>query len=182
MPIDAVQLSRTMSYALRHQPAKFGLELDDEGWVAVADLVTALRQQRREWSQLQEEDFARVIAQSSKQRYEMKDGLIRAAYGHSIKQKVSHERAVPPALLFHGTTPEAYASIRLSGLKSMGRQFVHLSEDRGTARQVALRRTRQPVILCIDTQAAFQAGIAFYTGTDKIWLTDFVPPYYLRKE
>jgi putative RNA 2'-phosphotransferase len=44
-----VQLSRTMSYALRHNPADFGLTLDAEGWVPVQDLLTALHRRRSEW-------------------------------------------------------------------------------------------------------------------------------------
>src|SRR5579884_388138 len=84
-----VQLSKTMAYALRHQPAQFGLTLDDEGWVAVDDLLAALRRHHRDWHALQAEDFAEVIAQSDKQRYEMRDGKIRAYYGHSTPHKIT---------------------------------------------------------------------------------------------
>lgn len=180
MAIDLTQLSRTMAYALRHQPARFGLHLDDEGWVLVEDLLTSLRQQKQEWRRLQSSDFAQVIEQSEKKRYEMRDGKIRAYYGHSVAQKVVREQAEPPEILYHGTTPQAAQRIKREGLKPMGRQYVHLSEDEETARIVALRRTSQPVIIQVQARQASQQGIAFYLGNDRVWLADPVPSTFLQ--
>src|SRR5579884_4432964 len=133
-----VQLSRTISYALRHNPTEFGLTLDAEGWVAVGDLLGALRKRSSKWDSLRIDDLARMMDQSEKQRFEMRDGKIRAFYGHSVELKMQHEPAMPPALLYHGTTPQAAKIIRSEGLKPMGRQYVHMSADEETARQVAL--------------------------------------------
>ena len=38
-----VQVSRTISYALRHKPDKFDLILDEAGWVLVDELLTAIK-------------------------------------------------------------------------------------------------------------------------------------------
>jgi len=176
---ELVQLSRTLAYALRHDPASFGITLDEEGWVPVQDLLAALRR-RSAWRHVQEEDFAAVIAQSDKKRYEMQDGKIRAYYGHSVAQKMKRDAAVPPAILFHGTTREAADAIKLDGLRAMNRQYVHLSADKETARQVALRRTRKPVILEVSALQAHQHGIAFYLGNDMVWLADYIPGEYIK--
>lgn len=170
-----IQLSRTMSYALRHNPQQFGLTLDDEGWVQVEDLLQALRNQGNRWRVLREADFAAVITQSDKQRYEMRDGRIRAFYGHSVPLESSRTPTIPPTFLYHGTTPQAAQTIRREGLRPMGRQYVHLSADEETALQVALRRTRQPVILKIATEKALQQGCNFYLGNEMVWLADAVP-------
>lgn len=174
-----VQLSRTISYALRHNPAEFGLTLDAEGWVAVEDLLGALCKRSSKWNSLRIDDLARMMAQSEKQRFEMRDGKMRAFYGHSIEQKMQHEPAVPPALLYHGTTLQAEKIIRSEGLKPMGRQYVHMSADEETARQVALRRTQRPVILRIDAHIAAQEGIVFYLGNGKVWLADHIPSTFI---
>jgi putative RNA 2'-phosphotransferase len=174
-----IQLSKTMAYALRHQPAQFGLTLDEEGWVTVEDLLAALRNHRRDWHDLRAEDFAEIIAQSDKQRYEMRDGKIRAYYGHSTSQKITQAVTAPPAILFHGTTPQAVRAIRVEGLKPMKRQYVHLSADEATARQVALRRTQRPVLLRIAALEAFQQGIKFYLGNDMVWLAEPIPPRFI---
>jgi putative RNA 2'-phosphotransferase len=152
-----IQLSKTMAYALRHQPAQFGLTLDEEGWVA------------------------EIIAQSDKQRYEMRDGKIRAYYGHSTPQKITQEVTAPPTILFHGTTPKAARAIRVGGLKPMKRQYVHLSADEETARQVALRRTQRPILLRVSALEAFQQGIKFYLGNDMVWLAEPIPPRFITE-
>ena len=176
-----VQLSKTMAYALRHQPGQFGLTLDEEGWVPIDDLVAALRRHRHDWQDVGAEDFAQVIEQSEKKRYEMRDGKIRAYYGHSTPQKVTLEASTPPAILFHGTTPRAARSIHVEGLKPMKRQYVHLSADLETARQVALRRTPRPVILRVSALEAHQEDIKFYLGNDSVWLAEQVPPRFITE-
>jgi putative RNA 2'-phosphotransferase len=179
MQQDLIQLSRTISYALRHAPAEFGLQLDAEGWVAVQDLLAALRQRRTAWCQLDATIFTQIVEQSEKQRFELVDGKIRAFYGHSLPQKLSYTPAQPPAILYHGTTPRAAAIIQREGLRPMGRQYVHLSVELETARQVALRRTGKPVILQIDTARAQERGISFYLGNDMIWLADQIDAEFI---
>lgn len=173
-----IKIGRTISYALRHHPESFGLTLDDEGWVPVQDLLVALRE-RGSWHDVTVEDIAAIISQSDKQRYEMRDGMIRAFYGHSIPQKMTHELATPPATLFHGTTPTAASAIKIEGLRPMQRQYVHLSAEEATARAVALRRTRHPVILRVNALQAHQQGIRFYYGNDMVWLADNIPPDFI---
>ena len=97
-------LSKTLAHALRHEPWLYEIELDEEGWADVPAILAALR---REWPGLQESDLAAMIAQSSKQRYELAGGRIRAFYGHSLPGQLRKTPAEPPALLFHGTSPEA---------------------------------------------------------------------------
>ncbi len=63
----------------------------------------------------------------------------------------------------------------------MKRQYVHLSEDQATARKVALRRTKRPVIFKVDAQRAYHEGLNFYLGNDQIWLADSIPPIYLEQ-
>jgi len=174
-----VKISRTISYALRHHPDDFELVLDDEGWVSVPGLLTALGERNHEQTTV--EDIVAIMAQSDKQRFEMRDGMIRAYYGHSIPQKVLRELAIPPATLFHGTTQEAVKAIEVEGLKPMGRQYVHLSDEEATARTVALRRTSHPVILRINALQAHEHGIKFYYGNDMVWLADSIPADFIRK-
>ena len=40
--IDFIQLSKTVSHALRHKPQFYNLNLDNQGWVLLSDLVFAL--------------------------------------------------------------------------------------------------------------------------------------------
>nr|BBH93640.1 putative RNA 2'-phosphotransferase [Thermogemmatispora argillosa] len=178
-PIDYVKLSRTVAHALRHQPALYGLELDEEGWVPVTDLLRALRRHHPDWRKVQQEDLEIMMARADKQRYELRDGKIRALYGHSLPRRLAKEEAVPPPILYHGTSPAALPAIRREGLRPMRRQYVHLSTDIATARQVGGRRTRQPVVLVVRAREASEHGIHFYRGNEQVWLADAIPPAFL---
>ena len=86
--VDLGKLSRSVSHALRHEPWLYELELDDEGWASVESILVALRKEQPEWADLCEADLIRMIESSSKSRHEVKDGRIRAFYGHSIAGKL----------------------------------------------------------------------------------------------
>lgn len=167
MTIDLVRLSRTISHALRHDPSSYGLALDEHGWVPVEELLDALRRKRRAWRELTAEDVERMMASADKQRFEMADGRIRALYGHSLERKMQKTVARPPEVLYHGTPPGAAERILVEGLRPMRRQYVHLSTDEATARQIGSRRTQEPVILRIRASEAYDAGVRFYIGNDR---------------
>lgn len=179
--IDPIRLSKTISRALRHDPKSFGLTLEVGGWVKLADLLAGL-QKLTVWQELTEADIVELVSRPGKQRFELKDGHIRALYGHTIKIDLQKERRTPPRLLYHGTSSEAVAVIRRQGLKPMGRQHVHLSEDIGTATMVGKRKTSRPVILTIYAAQASQQQIPFYHGNHTTWLADFVPPQFISEE
>lgn len=177
---DYSRLSKTISHALRHQPWTYELELDESGWVAVSQLLDSLRQERQPWHDLAESDLAAMIAASSKQRYEIQEGRIRAIYGHSIPGTLKRNPATPPEILYHGTNPSVVPLIQQHGLKPMRRHNVHLSVDEETALEVGRRKSKTPTLLRIQAQTAHAAGITFYEGNDKVWLADEVPPGFIE--
>jgi putative RNA 2'-phosphotransferase len=181
MPINYQRLSKTVAYALRHNPEEYGLTLDAEGWVAVDDLLKALRQRRRVWRGVTGTDLLKMIEQAEKRRYEIRDGRIRAYYGHSVPGIVERTPAAPPDLLFHGTSPQAAESILRDGLKPMNRQYVHLSTDRETAFMVGQRRAADPVILEVRAAEAHRAGVAFFVGNDDVWLAEAIPAQFINR-
>ena len=95
---------------------------------------------------------------------------------------ISKEPVIPPDILYHGTTHKALDAIMNDGLKPMGRQYVHLSVDTETAVQVGKRRDNDPVILKIDALKAYNDGVRFYKGNDKVILADHVPQQYIMDE
>ena len=172
-------LSRAVSRALRHEPWLYELELDYEGWTPVENILMALRKERAEWADLAQNDLAHMIETSNKRRHEIQDGKIRALYGHSIAGKLKRTPTTPPDLLFHGTNRNVVSQIRSSGLLPMNRQYVHLSTDEETAKQVGRRKAKQSTILRVMADKAHANGIAFYEGNEKVWLVDEVPTEFI---
>ena len=174
------KLSKEVSYALRHAPWEYELEMDEEGWVSIEQLLTALNTEGR-FGYITQNDLAVMIDKSDKKRHEINSGKIRALYGHSTPMHIVKEEKIPPDKLYHGTARRFIESIKNNGLLPMSRQYVHLSADIDTARKVGLRRDNSPCILEIDSKRAYENGVKFYHGNEKVWLADKIPSGYIRE-
>lgn len=177
--MNLVELSKTVSHALRHAPEEYDLNLDDEGWVETNLLLKSLGEKNTEWQSLKVEDLQQMINQSEKKRHELEGEYIRAIYGHSVGGKFRKDNQKPPEVLYHGTSRKTAPVILKDGIKSMDRQYVHLSQVVKEALRVGKRKDSEPVILQIDAEKAFQEGIKFYEGNDRIWLSEYVQSEYL---
>ena len=175
------KLSKEISYALRHAPWEYELELDSEGFVPTSQLLEAINENGKHGRVITVNDIEYIIANSDKTRFEIQGDRVRALYGHTIPMHISKESIVPPAILYHGTTNKAAKIILKDGLKPMKRQYVHLSVDTDTAVQVGKRRDSDPVILKIDAAKAHSDGVVFYKGNDKVVLADFIAPKYISR-
>jgi putative RNA 2'-phosphotransferase len=171
-------VSKFLSKYLRHEPEALGLTLAPGGWVPVDDLLAACAKHGFAVTRAELEE---VIAASDKKRFAFDENgtHIRANQGHSTEVDLQLEPADPPALLFHGTAKHTLDAILAAGLNKMSRHHVHLSLDADTARRVAIRHGK-PVILLVDAGRMRQDGYNFYVSANGVWLTDAVPPDYLR--
>ena len=174
------ELSKEISYALRHAPWEYELEMNEEGWVPVEQLLDALHRTEK-WSSICEADLNEMIEKSEKKRHEFADGKIRAFYGHSMTMKILREEKMPPNVLYHGTARRFLESIIKNGLLPQSRQYVHLSQDIETAENVGKRHDDKPCILIIDAKTAWNDGVKIYFGNEKVWLADAIPSRYIRK-
>ncbi|MBW5446041.1 RNA 2'-phosphotransferase [Cohnella sp. CFH 77786] len=176
--MDYLKLSKEVSYALRHAPWEYELELDPEGWVGVEQLIEALRSDKQ-WESLDHSHLVTMIQLSDKTRHEIDGQKIRALYGHSTAQKIMKTPASPPPQLYHGTSRNLEKIIMSEGLFPMSRQYVHLSTEIEIAQAVGKRKDTNPVILKINAAEANRAGIHFYEGNHRILLADHVPPQFI---
>ncbi|MGE0786912.1 MAG: RNA 2'-phosphotransferase [Sandaracinaceae bacterium] len=171
-------VSKFLSFVLRHRPDEIGLTLDAAGWAYVDELLERCADHGRP---LERADLDEVVRTSPKRRFAFSDegDRIRANQGHSTKVELGYAAVAPPALLFHGTAERHLAAIRATGLQRMKRHHVHLSADEATARTVGARKGK-PIVLRVDAAAMHTAGHAFFVTPNGVWLTEDVPPQYLR--
>lgn len=132
------------------------------------------------WADLSIQDLVSMIESSTKKRHEIVDNKIRALYGHTLPQKIVKQEGIPPAILYHGTIRDNIPHIQKSGLQPMNRQYVHLSEDTGTAISVGKRKGKEVIVLFIDTTSAINRGVKFYLGNEKVWLADNIPSEFIK--
>ena len=174
--IDFIQLSKTVSHALRHEPQSYNLNLDNQGWVLLSDLVIALNSKG---IRVDEFDINKMVELSEKKRHQILNGKIRAYYGHSVENKIFKYPVEPPEFLYHGTVQNSLNNILEKGLLPMERQYVHLSINRSTAEMVGSRKKGELIILTIKAKEAFLGNIQFYKEENGIWLSDSIPSKYI---
>ncbi len=167
------KISKQMAYLLRHEPS--GLEISDEGFVDLEELLDKLRGR---WPGLGKDEVREVVERDPKGRYEIDGNKVRARYGHSIDVDPDLSLANVDTL-YHGTTPKAARSILEEGLRSRGRQKVHLSRNPVDAVEVGKRRTQNPVVLEIDAEGAIKKGIKIERASDRVFVSEDVPPEFI---
>ncbi|MBI3217985.1 MAG: RNA 2'-phosphotransferase [Bacteroidetes bacterium] len=174
---ELTHLSKFLSLVLRHQPETIGIQLDQQGWVAVHEL---LEKSARYGTPIDRATLDVVVESNSKKRFAFNEAgdKIRASQGHSVSVELGYESQQPPDILYHGTGEKSVASILSSGLEKRRRQHVHLSRDIETAMKVGQRHGK-PVIFKVLAQQMHDEKYRFYISDNGVWLTDHVPVKYL---
>ena len=168
------KVSKYMSYLLRHNPEN--LRMDRHGFVDLEKLLGKLKERFK----IDKKIISEIVEESNRKRFEIVGNRIRALYGHTIPAKLELEEDKVTKVFYHGTTPDAVAEILRVGLKPMKRRWVHLSPTIEIATEVGLRRTKNPIVLEINAEAARKNDVRFYKATDKVYVCDAVLPRYIR--
>jgi putative RNA 2'-phosphotransferase len=179
---DSKQLddvSRFLSYVLRHEPQRIGLTLDTEGWAEIDSLIIGAA---ANGLALDRAAIETVAANSEKKRFAIsQDGQrIRAVQGHStpvVQRRFSE--CMPPEVLYHGTATRFIESIFTRGLEPGDRHHVHLTHDVDAAVSIG-KRYGKPVVLEVLALQMHDQGFKFFLTENNVWLTDIVPVKFLN--
>jgi RNA:NAD 2'-phosphotransferase (TPT1/KptA family) len=158
---DHRRLSKAMAYQLRHQGPSNNVPIDEAGFAAIEDLARALNADISE--------LLAVAEHPGEPRYGIRDGRIRALYGHSIPVTIDVEIDVgAPQHLYHGSNWPALDAIVRDGLTPMQRRMVHLTNTIEEATAVGGRKGA-PLVFSIE-QSRDEEPVA-----DGIWVAAMVP-------
>jgi RNA:NAD 2'-phosphotransferase (TPT1/KptA family) len=172
-PKSQVDISKTLSYILRHDPK--GLRMRPDGYVVLDQLMRlpALRGVTRE-------TVHRVVADNSKMRFSITviDGTeyIRANQGHSISVVDPDQlltRVTDPSLIIpciHGTYSKNMGDISRTGLKTMSRMNIHFANGLPHQVKSGMRRDCN-VLIYIDVEKAMRDGCPFYVSSNDVILS-----------
>ncbi|MEM1325775.1 MAG: RNA 2'-phosphotransferase [Bacteroidota bacterium] len=169
--------SKFLSLILRHRPEVIGIELDENGWANIDELIQKMNAKD---ANVNLDILHTVVATNNKKRFTFNDDQtkIRASQGHSIGVDLDLTPQTPPTILYHGTAQQFVDNIQQQGLKKMNRQHVHLSADLATASQVGQRHGKLFIFEVAAAQME-QDGFTFYLSENGVWLTEAVPARYL---
>lgn len=171
--------SKFLSLVLRHKPQTIGIELDENGWTSVEDLIDKMNAKGR---RIDFETLQLVVEADNKTRYSFNEdkSKIRANQGHSVQIDLDYKPTLPPDILYHGTAARFVDSILKTGLEKRNRHHVHLSADLETASAVGNRHGKL-VIFEVLAGKMHANGFEFFVSDNGVWLTDQVPVDYLRR-
>ena len=177
---EIAEMSKLLSYVLRHHPEHINIELDEQGWVSVERLLAQLNKHGHTIDQAL---LNHVVETNSKKRFAFSSDQqnIRASQGHSISVDLKYEPQVPPDILFHGTATRFLTSILEFGLIKQNRQHIHLSAEFETAVKVGQRHGK-PFVLNVLAGEMHKQGYQFFLSENGVWLTDQVPSVFLSQD
>ncbi|AYV78711.1 MAG: phosphotransferase KptA/Tpt1, partial [Edafosvirus sp.] len=182
--------SKFLTYVLRHNGVDMGLKFDSAGFTSIDDILAM-----RDMSGINKAELESIVKNNDKQRFTIKDDMIRANQGHSGKvaacikpeeifTRINDASEIPVCV--HGTTKASWKLIEKLGLSKMERQFIHLAiGSPGEEKVISGMRNHSPVRIHIDVEKAMEAGIIFYFSDNNVILTDgingIIPPEYFKK-
>lgn len=170
--MNPTELSKTLSWLLRHGALEAGVSMDAAGWVPVAE---ALRYLHIDRAVLEE-----VVATNTKSRLDLDGDRVRACQGHSLEGtpvtldalEASWQPYSGEGSLWHGTTVEATEPIAREGLSPQRRTHVHLAPD---LESKVGKRSATPVVLEVSVARLREAGQGIYEAQNGVVLVRHVP-------
>ncbi|XP_052827416.1 tRNA 2'-phosphotransferase 1-like [Octopus bimaculoides] len=173
--LDVVALSKYLSFILRHPKKDSRLQMDEEGYIYVKDILKTWK-----FRNLGLQDVLHIVETNDKQRFAVKQDvyerfMIRATQGHSVEVNLRLEPILDPEhfpKVVHGTTYEAWQFIRCEGLKKMNRAYIHFAigmpEDSGV---ISGMRSSSEICIFINLAKALYFGIKFFLSENMVILS-----------
>ncbi|NLF00010.1 MAG: RNA 2'-phosphotransferase [Anaerolineales bacterium] len=175
------KLGKFLALILRHQPERFALALDEQGWASLTEVLAILNGLPNfRWATLADvRNVAAADGEAGVHRFEVQGDRIRACYGHSFDRLIAYEPCTPPPVLYYGAPRPAIDSIRQRGLLPIGRQYVHLSTDPDTALRLGTPQSEVPLLVRVRAAEAYAAGITFYSAGETVYLARTIPAQFV---
>ena len=183
-----MQISKKLSWALRHGIKDLGLSLNSAGYVPLQLLLST-----PQFSKVSQEVIEAIVSSDNKNRYmlikENGEVFIRANQGHSIKE-VKDEQLLRPLtdpsefpIIVHGTNRASWKLIKNKGLYKMKRNHIHFAVGLpGDNQIISGARHNCEVFIFIDIENAMNDGIKFFVSENNVVLSaglnGFISPIY----
>lgn len=171
-PRKTSQLSKRLSWLLRHGARETGIAMDPAGWVSVADAMAH--------TDLSRAELEEVVRTNTKRRIQLDGERVRACQGHSLSGtpvtldalEESWERWTKSEPLFHGTFRGAIEGIAKNGLRPQKRTHVHLAPNMDSP---VGKRSGVGLVLEIDPAICRGRGRPVFEAPNGVILVRAVP-------
>jgi len=170
---ERTQLSRKLSYILRHNAQTLGIKIRTDGYVSLDELVNYLK--------VNINDINDVVDNDLKKRYTIttidNNIYIRANQGHSMEnielnlKEIHSENELP--ICIHGTYSDKVLLIKKHGLSRMKRNHIHMATDFPECSDKVISGMRKScdIIIWIDVEKTMKEGIKFFRSSNNVILS-----------
>lgn len=167
------EISKKLSWLLRHGAPSQGIAMDAAGWVDVGDVLRALG--------LTREQLAAAVELNTKSRIDLRGERVRASQGHSTEGmpvtldalEASWERFTGAGPIWHGTSIDALRGIAREGIVPQARTHVHLTDALDSK---VGKRANVDLMIEISLPRLAALGIGVFQSQNGVVLTRRVPP------
>lgn len=171
-PQQTTQLSKRLSWLLRHGAAETGIPMDAAGWVAVEDVLRTLS--------IGKDALRQAVEENTKARLQWEGDRLRACQGHSTEGTPVTADALEGSWkpfqgtgpLWHGTSVDVVPLVAREGLRPMARTHVHLAQE--TDSKVG-KRANVDVLLRVDVVRLGAHGLRVFESPNGVLLVRHVP-------
>ncbi|CAF2112272.1 unnamed protein product [Rotaria magnacalcarata] len=191
-PAKLIQLSKTLSWLLRHAVIKEGLQFQPDGYIFIDDVL----RHHSFANKYTIDDIHQCVTIDGKKRFGLKideatgKEMIRAHQGHSLEEAdVQMREIVNPdefSTIIHGTYTKYWPSIKDKGLSRMNRTHIHfapgLPKESGV---ISGMRGSANLYIYIDLEKALKDDFKFFVSNNNVILcpgdvNGFLPVRYFR--
>ena len=177
------QISKAISWLLRHGGQKEGINFRSDAFAKVTDILSY---KRLKDMKVTFEEFEHVVKSNDKQRFLIQEEIneqgipeawIKATQGHSMVfkdisiKRIENANQIPVAI--HGTYMKHIDSIFKNGLSKMNRTHIHFSVGKpGDKKVISGMRPDCNVLIYLDVQKCLDNGIELYISENNVVLTE----------
>jgi putative RNA 2'-phosphotransferase len=168
------KLANFISYILGRRPDEFGLLPDNEGFVKIKSLLSAVNEEEG-FKYVRRFHLGDIISSLPDSPIEIKESMIRAKNIENLPKQVIAVN--PPKLLYTCVREKAYTFVLEKGIHPVGGERVLLTQTKELADKIGKRFDQSPVLLTVHVRKAIDAGITFYSSGE-LYCSDIIPPAY----
>ncbi|XP_063426030.1 uncharacterized protein LOC134709824 [Mytilus trossulus] len=185
-----IQLSKALSFILRHGAERQGYKMMPGGFLYV-DEILKKQNNLRDYNL---DDVKRIVETNDKKRFHMEPDKetgkmkIRANQGHSIEVQDLELKPLLSAkdisMVIHGTYYNSWEKIKNTGLSRMNRNHIHFAAgEPGENGVISGMRQSCEVMIFINLEAALKDGFKFFRSANNVILCagnddGVIPPKY----
>ena len=171
-------LSRTLTFILRHDFINKDLQCDESGYINVKDIFL-----NYSISPISDKELELLVETNDKKRFDLiikqDEYYIRSNQGHSYKiglliKDILLFKKIETPLHFcaHGTKKENIDSIIKNGLQRKNRKHIHFVNQIIRDKQLSGYKKESNVIIIIDMKKCLEAGMFFFQSMNNVILTE----------